>query len=593
MTLCVATRSACIQCTITRTLHHRWQTSSTANLAAQSRPYSTGYRSYSSYPGRYRYSSSVSLATAAVLGLFYAYSGIEHVYAEGPSSHIELPLGKLSSRAEFSKEQKRDTLSSQHLQVKRSWENPGVYAWGSNACNVAAPDSDEPYVKTPRRIPDFDNILLRDLKLDSNFAAAIRENGDLIEWGAGYAPDQPKPVVILRGKNLKSLALSRDRIIALSENGAVYSLPVSKKDQEGGPKPTEGSWFPFWTSRPKISYKRLEPRSLGFMEKVTMISGGLDHVLLLTNSGRVFSAPSGSQSFPSRGQLGIPGLTSSPLTENNTCYEVTTLRGFKIAKVSAGDFHSLVLDREGRVFSFGDNSCGQLGFEYSAEAPFVDAPSLLSTQKLYAGSLKTPKITDVAAGGVNSFFTVDATRVAGPKEKASEVRNLGQITADTWACGQGIKGSLGNGRWTHVQGTPTKVQSLSGLFEYDEKNSKVIPIRMAQISVGSNHASAIMDNLTYLDSSEKSSENDTNWGADVLWWGGNDSYQLGTGKRNNVTNPIYIRPLDMAAEVEVGRKDEHRFHLTPRHRANIKGQKVDVEQRIECGRNITAVYSAV
>jgi alpha-tubulin suppressor-like RCC1 family protein len=188
---------------------------------------------------------------------------------------------------------------------------------------------------------------------------------------------------------------------------------------------------------------------------------------------------------------------------------------------------------------------------------------------------------------------VDAVRIAGPGEKLSNVRDSGRVSADTWSCGQGIKGGLGNSRWTHIQDIPTKIQPLSGLFEYDEKKNVVIPIRIAQISVGSTHVSAVLDNVTYLNASEKSSENDTNWGADVLWWGGNEFYQLGTGKRNNVATPMYIRPLDSASEIEAGRREEHRFHVTPRHTVNLKGRKVNMEQRIECGRNVTAVYSAV
>ena len=539
--------------------------------------------------------SAITLAAAAGLAMLYSSSGLRQASAEAAPPPVEMTIEKSKKKKGVSKEENRDLISSQHLQVKRSWENPGLYAWGSNTGKAAAPDSEEIYVKTPRRIPYFNDILLRDVKLDRNFGAAIKRNGDLVQWGKGYSEEQPQPTVTLRGKDLKSIAISRDRIVGLSKSGSVYSIPVSQMDQEAGPKPIEASWIPFWNSHSNISYRKLKPKDLSYNEKVTAISGGLEHVLLLTNTGRVFSAASGTEDFPSRGQLGVPGVTWSTRPEGpyDMCHEITTLKGFDIAKVAAGDHHSLVLDKEGRVFSFGDNSCGQLGFEYSSESPFIDAPSLVPLQKLYAGTNQKPKVTSISAGGVNSFFTVDATRVAGPGENPSEVRGLGRVTADTWSCGQGIKGTLGNGRWTHLQGTPTKVQSLSGLFEYDEKKNQVIPIRMAQISVGSSHAAAVMDNVTYLNASEKSSENDTNWGADVLWWGGNEYYQLGTGKRNNVTNPIYIRPLDMAAEVQAGRKEEHRFHITPRHTVNVQGREVSMEQRIECGRNVTAVYSGV
>jgi alpha-tubulin suppressor-like RCC1 family protein len=542
-----------------------------------------------------RISQVHTAAAVAALVIYWGYTGSREAHADTASDGQEIQIEKSRKKKGASKEENRSLISSQHLQVKRSWENPGVYAWGSNTGRVAAPDSNEIYIKTPRRIAYFDDMLLRDLKLDRNFGAAVTENGDLVQWGKAYSEEISEPSVTLKGKDLKSIAISRDRIIGLSKSGEVYSIPVAKADQEAGPKPTESSWIPFWSGVSPISYRKLQPANLGYGEKVTAISGGLEHVLLLTNSGRVFSAASGSENFPSRGQLGVPGVTwhTKPEGAYDMCHEITTLKGFELTKVSAGDHHSLVLDKEGRVFAFGDNSSGQLGFDYSAESPYIDAPSLLPIQKLYHGTGQTPKVTSIFAGGANSFFTVEATRVASPGEDLTNMRGLGRVSADTWSCGQGIKGMLGNGRWTHVQGAPTKIQSLSGLCEYDEKKNVVVPIKMAYISVGSTHASAVLNNLTYLDASEKSSENDTNWGADVLWWGGNEFYQLGTGKRNNVPTPIYIQPLDLASEVEAGRKEEHRFHVTPRHTVQLKGRKVSMEQRIECGRNVTAVYSAV
>ncbi|KIW71515.1 hypothetical protein PV04_03672 [Phialophora macrospora] len=537
------------------------------------------------------------LVAAAALALIYISTrSPAPAQAEAPAQDgPELLIEKSKKKKGVSKEENRDLISSQHLQVKKSWENPGVYVWGSNTGRVAAPESNETYIKTPRRLSWFDDVLLRDIKLDRTFGAAVLENGDLVQWGNAYSEDTRQPTVTLKGKNLTSIAISRDRIIGLGKNGTVYSIPVSKADQESGRKQTESSWIPFWSSTSAISYRKLEPKNLGTREKVTAISGGLEHVLLLTSSGRVFSAASGSEDFPSRGQLGVPGITwlTRPEGRYDMCHELTTLKGFEITKVATGDHHSLVLDKEGRVFAFGDNSSGQLGFDYNPEAPFIDAPSLLPTTRLYQGTNQTPRVTSIAAGGQNSFFTVEATRIVGPDEDPSSIPTLGKITADTWTCGTGIKGTLGNGKWTHIQERPTKIPALSGLFEYDEKARKVIPIRMSQISVGSTHASAVLDNVTYLNASEKSSEDDTNWGSDVLLWGGNEFYQLGTGKRNNNATPVYIKPLDMASEIEVGRREEHRLHLTPMKDVNLKGRKVRMEQRVECGRNVTAVYSGV
>ena len=540
--------------------------------------------------------SGILLVVGTVAVTFYGSNkfGLRELHAEAPPAPVELLIEK-PKRKGLTKEENRGIISSQHVQVKQSWENPGVYAWGSNSGRVAAPDSDEAFIKSPRRIPYFDGVLLRDIKLDRNFGAAIAENGDLVQWGVEYSKESRQPTVTLKNKNLVQLAISRDRIIALSSSGNVYSIPVSQSDQLSGPKAPESSWIPFWSSYSPISYRIIQPPLSSYTEKVTSIASGLEHLLLLTSSGRVFTAASSSTEFPSKGQLGIPGLTweHRPSGPYDQPHEITTLRGFTIREIAAGDYHSLAVDTEGRVFAFGDNSLGQLGFDYNAESPSIDAPSLLPLSKLYAGTNQVPRVTSVAAGGVNSFFTIDATRVAGQgKDTAASRGQVGRVAADTWACGQGTYGGLGNGRWTHVQGAPTKIKALSSLYEYDEPTSSVIPIRLQRLSVGSTHASATMNNVTHLGAHSGSSANDTNWGADVLWWGGNEYYQLGTGKRNNVSQPVYIRPLD-AGEVKGREKEEHRFQITPRGRVKVNGRWVDLEQRVECGRYVSAVYSGV
>ncbi|KAI9779604.1 MAG: hypothetical protein M1839_007269 [Geoglossum umbratile] len=516
-------------------------------------------------------------------------------FTQGHAEAPEPTPRKTKKGISVHKEGVRDQLSSQHLQVKRSWENPGVYSWGSNSGRVVALDSDEEFIKTPRRIPFFDGVLLRDLKLDRSFGAAITENGDLLQWGASYSKDTTQPAPTLRGKDLVSLALSRDRIIALSSDGKVYSVPVSKEDQETGPKPAENTWIPFWSVPGNISYRLIQPNDCQWGEKVLAIRGGLDHVLLMTSKGRLFSAASSGEEFPSKGQLGIPGLAwnTRPAGPYDKPHELTTLRGFDIVDIAAGDYHSLALDRDGRVFAFGDNSLGQLGFDYNAETTTIDTPSLLPIQKLYQGRDITPRVTGVTAGGSNSFFTVDAIQVGGQGEGNAPQRGVGRITSDTFSCGQGIWGSLGNGRWTHVQGTPTMIKALSGLFEWDETTNQIIPIRLAHISVGSTHAAATMNNVTRVNANAKTSVNDTNYGADVLWWGGNEFYQLGIGKRNNLNSPVYIAPLDGDADKEKGRREEHRFQVTPGKWVKVNGRKVYLEQRVECGRNVSAIYSGV
>lgn len=534
------------------------------------------------------------LAGGAVL----VYPGTAKKPPKIPEAHIEYEKPRAPPDT---KEDSRELISSQHLQVKKSWENPGVYCWGSNEGRVAAPDSADGVIKTPRRIPYFDGQLVRDIKLDKEFGAAITEQGDLVQWGTGFSKENPNPAPTLRGKNLVRLEISKDRIIALGKDGSVYSLPVAQSDQHASAQSngsTASSWS-FWSGPANMNYRRLKPNGLGWGESITDIASGLEHVLLLTSSGRVFSAASSTSDFPSKGQLGIPGLAwaTRPQGPYDQPHEILTLKGFSISQIAAGDYHSLALEKDGRVFVFGDNSSGQLGFEVEKEIPYVDGPIPLPVSKMYRGTHGKPRVTSIAAGGANSFFAIDATPIADSNDERSP-KTPGRVVSDVWACGSGIWGSLGNGKWTHVSLGPSKIKSISGLSEFDEKTNSVVPIRLAYMSVGSTHAAAVMKNVTRVDASDKTSDQDTNWGADVLWWGGNEYYQLGTGRRNNVATPIYIGPLDgRKGDAERGRGDEtHRLQIAPRATVRLgeggKGRKATIEQKVECGRFVTAVYSA-
>lgn len=552
--------------------------------------------------------SLVLVTTTAALATAYQwYAGSVEAHAEAPAPASSAPAPDVVERAEVvfekrrkpkgaSKDATRDAISSQHLQVRKSWENPGVWCWGVNDGKVAAPDAKDGIVRNPRWMPFFDGVLLRDMKLQRDSGAAITENGDLLQWGRAYASDEADPVKTLTGKNLVSLALSKDRVLALARSGEVYSLSVSQEEQLLGPKPEQKHWLPFLSSTSPVSYRTVTPANLAFGEKVSAISGGQEHLLILTNKGRVFSAAAGSDDYPTRGQLGIPGLTwfTKPAGPYDQAHEVGALKGFSIAQIAAGDNHSVALDRQGRVFAWGDNGRGQLGIgDTSKDTPCFDTPALLPMAKLYAGTQQTPTVTSVAAGGNTTFLTVDAKRQA---VEGSRIPAGRAVTADTWACGHGIWGQLGNGRWTHVQALPTKIVPLSGLFEYDEHARRAVPIRMRNISVGANHCAATLDNVTYLSAGDKTDENDTNWGADVLFFGNNEFCQLGTGKRNNVVTPTYIQPLDRVAEVKEGKRakqEEHRFHATPRSTVRVGDRWVSFEQRVVCGRGVTAVYSGV
>ncbi|OQD77620.1 hypothetical protein PENDEC_c002G05863 [Penicillium decumbens] len=483
-------------------------------------------------------------------------------------------------------------LRAQFIQEKRSLKSPAVYTWGSNEYKVVDPGSKDKDIKTPRRFKFFDGQVLRDFKVDEKSGAAITENGDLVQWGKGYSETDFKPSKTLTGKNLTSITFSESRIIALASDGSIYSVPISQHDQRTGPKARESSWVPYWPGESSLSYRTLNP-ALKLGERVTAIRGGLEHVVLLTSSGRVFTAASSTENYPSLGQLGVTGLTWStrPSGPADTCHEVTALKGSKVTDIAAGDYHSLATTKDGRLFGWGDNSFGQLGVEFEPEFPFKDTPFAFDLSQLYRMGDYSAKVTSIAAGGANTFFTVDAKRILGPEEEAADVRGLGNMTVDTWSCGRGIWGTLGTGKWIHLQDSPSKVKDLSGLSEYDEKTKQMTPIRPRTMSVGTTHVAATLDNKTSLSSERTDSLDETqDFGYEVFWWGGNEHFQLGTGKRTNLPKPNHIKAPPQSKEQQ---ETEARLQIMPRHKGQVGKRNVSMEQRVECGRHVSAIFSAV
>ena len=490
--------------------------------------------------------------TATVIAIMYKYSNEPDLEEKEP----KIVVPEAEPRTDERQHQSR-SLDFYLDQVAASKQNPGLYVWGSNKGGVAAPDSPQrKMVKRPTRIPFFDGMLLRDVKLQSDFGAAVTEKGDLVQWGQAYEDGNTKPEITLKGRDIVKIAVSLDRILVLTSSGSVYSIPVAKADQLDK-KPITETWL-FWTSTTGRGARILTPK-LGISERVIDIKSGLQHCLILTNSGRVFSAAASSSYFPEKGQMGIPDLKweTRPPGPYDQPHEVD-VSGAKIKEIATGDYHSVLLDKKGDVYGFGDNAYGQVGDSQIN----VSAPEKMG---------KLPKVSSVAAGGNNTFFMLMAENPANPKQPASEI----------WAVGHGTAGSLGSGRnRPHITTAPVMVKRISGVMEWDEKNGRLAALNFGRISVGASHTAVSLQA-----------------GKDV-WpvyvWGANDCFELGTRRRVNEHEPVRMAPLDGEEKTEYY---SNYYAGVPKGKAVIgEGQNkrtVGVEQRVECGRNATAVYMAV
>ncbi|EWC45583.1 hypothetical protein DRE_05441 [Drechslerella stenobrocha 248] len=451
---------------------------------------------------------------------------------------------------------------------------------------VAAPDSNEAVVKTPRRIPFFDGYVLRDLQLSEEMGVAVTENGDIMQWGKGYLSNCRAPIVTLSGKDIVKVGLSQDRIIALSSSGNVYSMPFSKEEQELFAKPKEHGSIPFSSWDSPISYRSLTPK-LGFWETVVDIAVGLEHTVMLTSAGRVFTAASATYIFPLKGQLGIPEISwDTKPKPYDTPQEVTSLGECKITQIAAGDYHSIAAGKNGKIFTWGDNTKGQLGFNYKEDS--IMKPTLLPQRAFYKDEAVKVTLKAIYAGGLNSFFTMDA-ETPDPIADDKTIKSH-----DVFSCGYGVHGTTGSGIWAHAHGPPQKLKTISGLTEYSEKQSKLVPIGTSYITVGGTHAAVVMSNLANIQENSWK-RTDVEFGNDIMFFGGNEFYQLGNGKRVNLNTPTYVPPLE-PARGSTSRSTEDRFQVVPAKKVAILDQRskkrsVKIEQRVIAGRGLTGCYA--
>ncbi|MCL2444883.1 IPT/TIG domain-containing protein [Candidatus Saccharibacteria bacterium] len=210
---------------------------------------------------------------------------------------------------------------------------------------------------------------------------------------------------------------------------------------------------------------------------ITQISTQGNHNLVLDSKGHVFAWGANAA-----GQLGDGTNTSS-----NTPVAVDTsgvLAGRVITQISAGSSHSIALDDEGRIFTWGLNSSGQLGDGTTTGSSTPIAVDM-------SGVLDGKNITQITAGGSFSLALDDEGTV--------------------FAWGSNGSGQLGNGTTTNSS-VPVAVD-VSGVLA-----GRVI----TQITAGLTHTLALDSN------------------GQVLSWGNNESGRLGNGTTTNSSVPVAV-----------------------------------------------------
>jgi len=335
-------------------------------------------------------------------------------------------------------------------------------------------------------------------------SSAITSEGRLFMWGDNYkgklgngsTSNQYAPIDITSQFNLNSeemissVSLGDSHSAAITSEGRLFTWGYNYHGQLGDNTTTDRDTPTDITSQ------------FGLNGEETMISVSLGayHSAALSSEGRLFV-----WGWNNYGQLGN-GTTTDQMTPTNITSQFSLNAEETITRVFLGDYHSSAITSEGRVFTWGYNSKGQLGDN-------------TTTDKLLPTDITSQLNLNIGESVISASLG---------EEYSCAVTSLGRLF--TW--GNNTFGQLGDTSTTNSS-TPTDIT-----VQFELNNEEMI----VSASLGGDHSSAI-----------------TSVGR-IFTWGYNFSGQLGDDTRTNqhtpkdITSQFTLSAGETILSVSLGRK---------------------------------------
>eukprot|EP00936_MAST-01D_sp_MAST-1D-sp1_P001484 g1484.t1 len=231
-------------------------------------------------------------------------------------------------------------------------------------------------------------------------------DGQLGHGERGYFPESdehtPKSVRKLRSRRVVTISAGKAHSLCVTETGELWSFG-SGNDGALGHKRAEKLGANSQAYATEFTHSHALPKMvLGLVaqQPVAVIAAGYKHSLLVCRQGALYSFGCGED-----GRLGHGDTQNCQMPQR-----VKALESIAVADAAAGDRHSLVLSADGTVYSFGCGSRGQLGHG--------DRERRLIPERVLA--LRAYLCTSVAAAEVYSIVSThdDGTFVLGALEQA-------------------------------------------------------------------------------------------------------------------------------------------------------------------------------
>ncbi len=177
------------------------------------------------------------------------------------------------------------------------------------------------------------------------FSCGLNNYGQL---GLGNTTSQntPQQILALNSLTISAIACGGRHTIFLTNDGKVYCCGANFNGELGLGNTTNHS----------------TPQQISALNSfaISAIACGYSHTLFLTNDGKVYTCGSNTS-----GQLGQSQATTTPTIIS------TNIGSLTISAISGGDAHSLFLTNDGKVYSCGRNTSGQLGQSLTTITPSI------------------------------------------------------------------------------------------------------------------------------------------------------------------------------------------------------------------------------
>jgi alpha-tubulin suppressor-like RCC1 family protein len=307
-------------------------------------------------------------------------------------------------------------------------ENNQVYAWGDNKFGQLGLESIESFY-TPQKVDFNESVIM--LSTAKNHTLFLTQSQKVYGCGdnrLGQLGDdntttrlKPKKIDFFDDKDIVFVEAGDSISFAITRSGEVYSFGSNCCGRLGLGMPES-----------KINHISTPQKIDFYGKKIVSISAGSSHALAINEEGRVYSW--GDNSY---GQLGIASEETNKNIPTLLDYD------FVATMVKAKGYFSLLLTKDELLYSFGDNSSGQLGIGYVLTKSY---PSLINLKNIVA-----------IEAGLNSSFALD--------------RN-----GELYCFGKNSKGEFGNGG-TESSKLPVKSSfDRSYHINYEQSYAKDIDI---------------------------------------------------------------------------------------------------------------------